>query len=154
MSSFVIDKKEFVKAAGIVSGIAYYAGDRFYMWDAEKNRKMDGEAIYEKFCECYRLNAESVAWQYRDEKPESDNGRYAQELADGFLIGKRIASDNGKLAKMIAKLQAFFSSVRYQIEEPKAEAKVTAFLNEVIAKLVGTLRYDQDSNWGELDLDD
>lgn len=153
MSSFVIDKKEFVKAAGIVSGIAYYAGDRFYMWDAEKNRKIEGNAIYEKFCECYVLNAESVAWQY-DENPEIDDAPYYDELAKAFWIGKRIASDNGKLAKMIAKLQAFFSSVRYQIEEPKAEERVTAFLNEVIAKLVGTLRYDQDSNWGELDLDD
>ena len=120
---------------------------------AEKNRKIEGNVIYEKFCECYMLNAESVALQY-NENPEIDDEPYYDELAKAFWIGKRVASDNGKLAEMIAKLQEFFSSVRYQIEEPKAAARVTAFMNEVIAKLVGTLLYEQDGNWGELDLED
>ena len=71
MSSFVISKKEYIKAAGIVAGIAEAQRD-FWLFDYEAQRNSTPEDYYNRFAECYTMNALSVQEQYGDDKPEAD----------------------------------------------------------------------------------
>lgn len=81
MSSFVVEKKEFVKAAGLMHGF-------------EESKR--GKHIYflnivrEKFLECWRNNIASVCEQYGDEESiYEDNDDYDEIFEKYRKVGAK-----------------------------------------------------------------
>ena len=128
MSCFVIDKKEYIKAAGLMYGIE--STDRCPHSVFLRN-------VLRKFKECYRLNVESVAERYNEE-PFEDGNEYPDlfeeykmkgTLAWLGLLGSTSRTDLRK------GLLNFFESVEYQVENEWMNRWVKAFLYDCIEKL-------------------
>ncbi len=80
MSSFILDKNEFIKAAGIMCGIEESKRDKHqYFIDNVKRR----------FEECYELNVDSVNEQYGDHNTY-DNCPYQKTFDEYRAKGMRI----------------------------------------------------------------
>lgn len=64
MSSFVINKQEYIKAGGFFAGLAeqlnYYREPVIYWWDSAKGDLLDAEDYYKAFASLYEMNARSV----------------------------------------------------------------------------------------------
>lgn len=58
MSCFTIAKEDYMKAAGIIAGMAKEA--EVWLYNADAHRNMDKTDYKAKFTECYKMNAESV----------------------------------------------------------------------------------------------
>ena len=74
MSSYVISKRDYIRAAGLLAGIAEFYNRTYYdlwLYDYEHRRNMTTPDYHEQFTRLFELNAESVAWQYDDEAPET-----------------------------------------------------------------------------------
>jgi len=144
MSSFTIDKREYVKAAGLMYGIEESKGREAHKYFMRNVRQ--------RFEECYRLNAESVAEQY-DEEPERDENAYDEEFERFREAGRKVwsmASPATMSRRMLTDcLMKFFQSVRYQIENEDMETHVAAFFFDCISHLC---RLDHiEGWWGEVE---
>ena len=84
MSSFVIDKQEYIKAGGFFAGLAeqlnYYREPVIYWWDSTKGDLLDAEDYYKAFASLYEMNARSVMLQYGDRRAESDEADYRDDF--------------------------------------------------------------------------
>lgn len=145
MSSFVVDKKEFIKAAGLMYGIESSKRDAHqYFLDR----------VHQMFSECYEMNLASVNEQYgrNDEADPSDYTYLFEEYADK---GKKIWE--GKVDGMTRKdirlrLWSFFRSVEYQIEnDPQQEAVSFVFL-ACLGKLWEDDLRQVEGWWGEIEI--
>ena len=80
MSSFVISKSEYIKAAGLIAGLAEASSkshaNRFWLYNFKDNRNYTTDDYYKTFCKCFEYNALSVQQQYKDEQPELDDNEY------------------------------------------------------------------------------
>ena len=165
MSSFVIDKLSYVRVGAIVAGIAKATRDtsrELYVYDHDKQRVMKGLDFVEKFCECYKLNVESVCKQYAhskdgygDPKTYEDDCEYEDDYVWYFKYGERIAGDTMLLMDTIWNIIYFSRSVNYQIEDPACNAVVMEWFNMVIVKLTAIADLQDDfsrEHWGHFDL--
>ena len=129
MSSFVIAKKEFVKAAGIMYGV-------------ELSRKFPHtyflDVVRQKFNELYILNEKSVAIQYK-EKSCPDECEYIDTFWEYVEKSKQMLNDNRK--ELTFNMLIFFNSILYQIEDEEMHMKASDFLYMCIRKL---LEFDED----------
>ena len=61
MSSFVINKQEYIKAGGFFAGLAeqlnYYRRPVIYWWDSAKGDSLDADDYYKAFASLYEMNA-------------------------------------------------------------------------------------------------
>lgn len=132
MSSFVIRKDQFIRAAGFCAGLASekrYGEPALWLWDYSRNRCYQPEDFRLAFDWLFRLNALSVQRQYHDDEPETDSNAYLDE----FNHYKKLAQDMylfhpDQLRKAADKLEFFFSGLLYQVEDPDCEAKVKGFV--------------------------
>ena len=110
MSSFVVNKSEYIKAAGIVSGLAELYADRYgtthriWIYDYVTGRNMTAEDYYRNFTECYTMNALSVQEQYNDDEPETDDDDYMELFNEYRTKAKRITNDRAKMQEVILQL--------------------------------------------------
>ena len=148
MSSFVLDKKEFIKAAGIMCGIEESKRDpHTYFIQECKSR----------FEDCYELNVDSVNMQYGDNTAYNQcsyqktfdeyrrKGRllYHNELeVDGVKVGVNYIRP---------RMLKFFQCVLYQIENKDAADICGNFFFTCIGKLSSSCS-DIDGWWGEVEL--
>lgn len=160
MSCFVVNKASFAKAAGIVAGIADMANqggsmDRFWLYDMKKNRNMAGVDYLDRFFQIYEMNRKSVSESWEEEQP-ADQKQYASEFKKAVSIGKKLYYhrwENGSYLRAIQELRSFFSSVRYQIDNPELERKAANFMNAITVKLFEQLDPNgEHDSWGNLDL--
>jgi hypothetical protein len=160
MSCFVVNKASFAKAAGIVAGIADAANqgasmDRFWLYDTKKNRNMTGTDYLDRFFQIYEMNCKSVSESWKEEQPV-DKKQYAGDFKRAVSIGKKLYYhrwENGAYLRAVQELRSFFSSVRYQIDNPELERKAANFMNAITVKLFEQLDSTGDhDSWGELDL--
>ena len=112
MSSFIINKVEYIKAAGLMYGI-----------EDAKVHKHDYflKHIRYYFCNCYALNVKSVNLQY-GHNIAVDDGEYMDVFEEYKAKGRRIANCDGcgdvkNLGALRKRLTKFFECVLYQIED-------------------------------------
>lgn len=149
MSSFIVSKKEYIKAAGLVYGIE------------ESNRhpfKYFLDRLRSDFVDAYCLNVASVNEQYSNHEPlASDLNEYDGLFETYRHIGRRIAREelNGMTLESVRpKLQMFFQSVLYQIENEAANKIVSAFFFRVTQRLYDRDMSNADGWWGSVDLEE
>ena len=164
MSSFVIDKRSYVRVGAIVAGICKARRGSHYhelwVYDYEHNRPMKGLDFVDKFVECYKLNVESVCKQYAhstdgygDPSTYIDNNEYDDDYVRYFKYGEKIAYDTLLLMDTIWNLIHFSNSVSYQIEDPICNEVVMGWFNMIISKLTEIADLEDDrKQWGEFDL--
>lgn len=158
MSSFVINKEEYIKAAGIIAVIAeQYAHSttthRIWIYDYVTDRNMIAEDYYRCFVECYEMNALSVQEQYGDDTPETDDCNYMQTFNEYRTKVKQITSNRTEMQNIILKLQGFFTCAEYQTENKAYYWKMVSFFNRVINALLPFMVSAHSQNgWSKLEL--
>lgn len=145
MSSFIISKVNFVKAAGLMYGIEETKRDKheYFM-----------EHCRERFERCYLLNVASVNEQYGDSTlPEE--GSYDAEFETFRDLGRRIYGGSDRRMnrqQLRPRLLKFFGSVLYQIENDAAHRAVAEWFFICTEKLFGPEIHAVDDWWGDVDL--
>lgn len=115
MSSFVIDKREYMKAAGIMHGIASSAKSPWEYFT---------ENVKARFTRLYELNKKSVCEQYKRPFEGLDECEYQEVFNEYSSMAQTVWSADPsdmesfrKRKKICAQLIYFFSCVDYQIED-------------------------------------
>lgn len=156
MSSFIVEKKEFIKAAGLMCGYEEAKRDS-HRWFIENCRK--------EFEHVYALNVASVNEQYDDnEMPEGDDGMdelFKAYRKKGTLI-RNEGYEMGIICEKVADVMSrqdfrkrmfmFFRSVLYQIENDAANRAAAAWFFTCISKLYEDELRGVDGCWGDLDI--
>lgn len=151
MSSFVIGKEEYIKAAGICAGIASIK--KMWVYDYIARRNMEPEDYYNRFSECYTMNALSVQEQYQDAEPETDPADYLQTFKTYQAKGRAAATNPEKLRGLILDLRDFFASAQYQTEKESYYFKMQALFNTILVALMPHMAPPRESTcWGSLDI--
>lgn len=146
MSSFVIDKVEYIKCAGLLAGLL--AKDRWSGCDEE---------IRNRFSHYYELNAKSVQEQYNDKECQADGNEYI----DQFNQCKSLALEysrrkDGKDPMLLIKgIQLFMRSVLYQTENDEASGEMARDFTFNLGCLIDHYVHRELELhwWGEVDLD-
>ena len=152
MSSFVIEKREYIKAAGAIAGIVEASSrgiNEVYIYDHQAGRKMTEADFYNRFVECYEMNAISVQEQYPMDELCTDSNDYMTEFKEYKKIGRRAAFDDRKLREIIFNLRDFLKSVEYQTEKEAYYFKMKMLFNEILVQLIGLLYPHECECWGD-----
>lgn len=160
MSSFTIGKREYIKAAGIVAGIAEASArgagiHQIWIYDYETRRNSTPEDYYRRFAECYTMNALSVAEQYHDREAETDSNEYKREFTAARNTGKMLFMTKGeKLKNAIMELRHFFHSAIYQTEKYEYMFKMQFYFYQIEDQLTEYLYTAPDDlqSWGSLEI--
>lgn len=143
MSSFIINKREYIKAAGLMYGVAESRRfpHKYFLSNIRKN-----------FAEVYGMNVSSVNKQYNDNTPE-DVAEYDDVFEEYRSIGRRVYNGECKLSldNLRKKLLRFFSSVLYQIEDEEMNEKAGALFFACTEKLFPEI-YNTYGDWGEIEI--
>lgn len=153
MSSYIISKKDYVKAAGVVAGFKKNARN-FWIYDYELRRNMTEDDIKDMFVECYELNCMSVIEQYRRNVPGADCNDQ-NDYEDVFREYKRLTEQailQGKSREVLQELRFFFHSSLYQTENRAASDRMQIFYFRIIDQILDTIFSRDCNSWGELDL--
>ena len=158
MSSFIVSKSEFIKAAGLMCGYEQAKGRDSHKWFIDHVR--------EQFENAYRLNVMSVNEQYGD-TTEEDERDYDEEFEAYRKMGALIqtegyGSDNGIIFEKVADVMdkrtfarsmwKFFDCVLYQIENEDAHCTVSELFYTCLGKLYESDLRGIDGWWGEIEL--
>ena len=157
MSSFIIGKREYVKAAGLMCGIEEAKRDSD-TWFLENVRK--------EFEHCYALNVLSVNEQYNDNcklETEKYDEVFESYRKMGALIGREgYSSDNDIIYEKVADVMdkrtfrtamwKFFNSVLYQIEDEACYRVVAGWFYICLKKLYESEVEAVEGWWGEIEL--
>ena len=164
MSSFVMDKKQFIKAAGLCAGLAdcqNVFGPVLRLWNYSESRVYLPEDYYKAFVWLYRLNAISVQKQYNDIEIDNDPEDYKELFNEYKAKAKRrymsgSAGDRETLINAIWTFKNFVDCLLYQVEDPECETKIKGFVYRLEHMLLGILQklygIKQDHGW-ECDID-
>lgn len=169
MSSFVISKKEYVKAAGFIAGLAsqknFYREPLVYWYSFKKKRILTPDDYYDMFVSMYRANAKSVQLQYNDKEPENDPEDYKDEFqtmitaTHEMFVACTIKGDHKakqQFINSIFEFHGFSRSVNYQIEDEELNKRCNHLLDKCQTFLVDILQntinhYEFDS-WATFNL--
>lgn len=159
MSSFTISKKEYVKVAGYIAGIAdsYSRGCRnFWVYDRKENKNTDKALYYKRFVQCYEMNAASVKDQYNGDEvgaASTDTNDYKAQFNAYYRKGSALicASVNDQ-RHAVAEIRQFMHSSLYQTENEKYNFMMTHWYMTILDQLTEFLLlgggYEAQS-WGE-----
>lgn len=149
MSSFVIKKSEYMKAAGLVSGLAQEL--KLWLYDYETQRNSTPEDYRRKFEECFTMNCLSVQEQYRENEPWTDSNAYKAEFEQFQKLGKQLVYNGGEsLTNAIRELQSFLDSALYQTEKEAYMYKMEMFFNNIICQLYKKASHYEAQSWSQL----
>ena len=156
MSSFTIDKKEYVKVAGYIAGIAAgCTGSReFWLYDTVAKKNTDKELFYKRFVQCYEMNAESVREQYNDKVSDKDTKEYKTEFNAYFKKGRTLCLESQDVKnRALSGIQDFFHSALYQTENEKYNFMMTHYFLLILDELTEHLitNHYASENWGSFE---
>lgn len=137
MSSFVIEKREFIKAAGLLYGYERRKRHDSWQWFLD--------TIKGRMTECYINNVKSVAEQY-GEKEEFDNDTYDDTFKQYADFAERSAQTVFNPVRY--GLLKFFSSVNYQVENEELAKECKAIFFDCLKVLFGGNRIKD--YWGDI----
>lgn len=146
MSSFIINKKEYIKAAGLVCGVAScsrYGGSPTFCANVKK-----------QFEHIYKLNVYSWCEQY-DEDIAEDTCDYESVFNEYKALGRRICmglESKMSLDMLRHSLIKFFGSITYQIENEDANMEAASYLFVCVEMLYQDKTDDVDGFWGSIDI--
>jgi hypothetical protein len=141
MSSFVVDKKEFVKAAGLLHGIEETRRHEANSWFLDH--------VLDEFYKCYYLNVASVNDQY-DSNEEPETEWYLDVFEEYCEKGRSLWKAPDDRKRLRTGLMKFFQSVLYQIENKDAAVEVSAVFFGCI-QVIEIYRTTLDTDWwGEI----
>ena len=146
MSSFVISKKEYIKAAGLVCGVAScskYGGNPVFCANVKKH-----------FERIYKLNVYSWCEQY-DEDITGDTCDYESVFNDYKALGRSIymgCKSKMSLDTLRHSLIKFFGSITYQIENEDANMEAASYLFTCVEMLYQGETDGVDGFWGSIDI--
>lgn len=151
MSSFVIEKAEYIKAAGAIAGIiegSNYGIREVFVYDYQNHRRMEDKDFYNRFVECFEMNSLSVQEQYTDGDRYTDSNDYMDLFFEYKNVGKKSAYDDCKLREIIFNLRDFLRSAEYQVEKEAYFFKMKMLFNEILVALMGLLYPHECECWG------
>jgi len=156
MSSYVIDKRSYARAAGMIAGFCdcKRAGlPVIYLWDYSRGRRYTGDDFKPAFDWLYHLNAKSVQLQYGDKEPENDTNSYNDDFLEYRLIGRKLYMFHGdKVQDAVAQLRDFFGSMLYQTEDEECERNMKGFIYRLYFELAKLPRRDSEArSWGSFE---
>lgn len=160
MSSFTIAKQEYMKAAGLVSGIAEEL--KIWLYDYETRRNSTKEDYKRCFAECYTMNSISVMEQYRGDEvgaPANDTNEYTADFNKYYETGKQLCYEGGAgLLHAIQELDSFFHSAIYQTEKDAYMFKMIMFFGDLTAKMFSAYHKQyggyEIKSWGNLEIEE
>lgn len=155
MSSFIVSKREFIKAAGLMCG---------YEEAKRDSHKWFIDNVRQEFEHAYALNVISVNEQYGD-NTEPEEGNY-DDVFDAYRkMGTLIYTEGYKMGIICTKVAdvmdkptfrksmfKFFCSVLYQIENDAAHRAVAELFYNCLCKLYEDEMRDVEGWWGEIEL--
>lgn len=148
MSSFVINKIEFVKAAGLMYGIEESKPHSFRYFL---------ENVRDNFVRAFEFNALSVAEQYHDDESYKDELTYDSMFEEYRRKGRTIWTlDSSRTCPMNKKelrnaLTDFFHSVLYQIENREMNTWVASFFWQCASRMEDPEVLDS-GWWGKIEI--
>lgn len=158
MSSYVIDKRTFMRVGGFCAGLAdarHYDEPALYLWDYKRERIYRPEDYKPAFEWLYRLNARSVALQYNDPEPENDTESYAAEFNAYRKKAKELYHYYpDKLLEVYSDFRHFVNCLLYQVEDPECSGLVKGFvyrLSHAVGNTIDNARGFKGS-WGEFEI--
>lgn len=157
MSSFVIGSSTYQKVAGAIAAISNTTGE----FGSDKALYLYGytsEKIKSDFNKLFKLNAHSVAIQYKEEK-EQKHDKKSEEQKE-FVLGEKLAkrkTANRETEKLLYGLNKFFQSILYQIEDDKDTKKAKAILSDYSSAILQALARSRGiaediDCWGEFNI--
>lgn len=168
MSSFVIAKTEYIRAAAFLAAVAehtdYYGDPVLSLWNARTGRRYTAEDIHADFSRLYQINARAVAEQYHDATPETDGDDYMtgfnrtknhakQLLSRGYTFDRE--QERKTLQRTVYSLIHFLNSAQYQIEGEEHTRRALRIMNkyyrglyDLLRKLDGFTAEDLQPFWG------
>lgn len=158
MSSFIIDRSEFVKAGAYLGAFTEMKANSepiLYKYLEKENRLANAEDIVEIFLKLYNCNVESVNEQYNETNATSLPEVNANDKLVIQSIKHKIYTYGAKTKiHGLLGLQKFLRSVNYQIDyDEKGIAR--DLINKICADILQVIYYysDYDStDWGEFNL--
>ena len=129
MSCYIIDKIEYVKAAGLLYGVEEQ--DR----DLEHSHYL--AHIRENFMDAYKKNVQSVNERY-NEKTQPEEEEYDETFEVYRVLGHEIGTNTNATMNMEQfrwSLYRFFGSVLYQIGNQQLHMEVSASFYKVMTNL-------------------
>jgi len=153
MSSFIIGKENYIKAAGLVAGLA--EGLELWMYNYENRRNSTPADYYDQFVKFYQMNAISVTEQYHGDEvgaPATDPNEYRDqfELYRGY--GKRIAWTREGLTQAVADLENFLGSAIYQTEKDAYMFNMEYYFNKLLVQLYEKTYHKESECYGEFNI--
>lgn len=161
MSSFLIDRIEYIKAGAFLGYFAQNSDTEPYIYKYLYNegRLAKQKDIINMFIDLYNINAQSINDQYGDESKTTDYeltpeerisvGNYTRIAKDMLMMSRR------ETTKSLLALHHFLRSVNYQIEGKHSDKawKILTELSWYMLNVVQELNKDYDEhNWGEFNL--
>jgi hypothetical protein len=157
MSSYTISKQDYIKAAGLVAGLAEAL--ELWIYDYEDGNNSTEASYYREFERCYTMNALSVKEQYHGDEvgaPSTDSNDYMKDFEKMQKIGKSAGYTRQGLKELVAELQMFFDSAIYQTEKYEYMFKMEFYFNKILNALYKkTFLYNnrEAESWGHIEID-
>jgi hypothetical protein len=156
MSSFIVSKQEFIKAAGLMCG---------YEEAKRDSHKWFIEHVRQEFEHAYALNVVSVQEQYEDYSFDPEEETLDDVFEAYRKMGSLIYTEGYKMGIICTKVAdvmdkptfrksmfLFFQSVLYQIENETCHRSVAAWFFTCLSRLYGDELRDVEGWWGEIEL--
>lgn len=164
MSSFVISRTDYAKAAGFIAGIAsakYCGSPALFLYDYSRGRRYTAADFFPAFEWLYNLNLKSVCLQYEDSPEEWEEPADVENVRAVFNEWRTKTETAyymkpAQVVHGIAEFKRFCASILYQIEDPECERLAKGFvyrlcfaLNDVTERLSG----QELESWGAFEID-
>ena len=139
MSSYVIDKTEFIKIAGFIAGLQdakKYGESVLYLWNTETHSLYTDKEIYNLLSDVYICNALSVALQY-EEAAAIDPALYMDVFEQYKKTSCRLYSLSHftELKKYYYSFISFIRCFNYQTEDKALNEKGMNILKTLLFKM-------------------
>ena len=155
MSSYLINKDDYVRVAGVIAGIGtsknWYKENYIYRYNHEEKRVYEALDFYHDIMKLYELNYLDMGY-----KTMPDENAYQIEYSKAFKYGKEIVEfKRSELTNLIRNIHKFFQSVNYQIDNRELNKQANEIMNSYLVALYNiknNFETNYDSNieyWGE-----
>ena len=160
MSSFIIDKSEYVKVGAFIGAFTEMRNrgeSLIYLYNENKKKLYTANDVIDEIVSIYKMNVDSVNEQY------GDHTEYDVEEIDRMLVAKymgyakKVLYNENKLESAIANVHKFFRSVNYQIENEELNARAKEIMQKFECALWNVLieiKGIPTDSWGNFDIAD